>query len=318
MHRLVGYSGTTITNSPSAELFAENGQLESILIPCAAQAQPLPSYLWFWIPLGSSSVFDLEAELNALPLHQPSSSLPSSSSPLPHPFAVPIPMTQSSVSTISTSTNGGSTTDRRQQISLSRIRTFGGGSTLQIPGPISQIDSGHYVALVQNNIGYDRCTTTMYVHSTISIQMEWSSPSNSGSSPPFFTSLKSTGSSTLSNRSHVVRVIRGETVHLRCIVNGFPVNELYWLHNAVPLAMVHHKSSSSPSNSGGLSSESIQHQSSSGSNVPQSEVFNSGGSTSQTIQLYLDEQHKSGMYQCFARTRFQVVQTSVQIVIIGM
>ena len=327
--RIVHRYGSGSISGP-AEIFADNGQLESILLPCAGQAQPLPTYRWFWIPL-SNGPFDWEAELSSMALHQ-SSSGTSSSGALPHSYAIALPVqtvtssssSSSSLSSASSSSSNGQSSNidqmyRRHQMSLSRIRTFGGGSTILIPGPISQIDSGHYVALVQNTIGYDRCITTLYVQTPLSIRMEWSSLVSSFATSQTESSPKLMSDST--NRARMIRAIRGERIQLRCIVNGFPVSDLYWLHNGMPLTTVTATTTSNGNEHGHhhhqmQQQQQQQQQSSSGSSLPQHSDGQS--STIQTIELHLDEQHKSGMYQCFGRNRFQVVQTSVQIVVIGM
>lgn len=328
MHRLGGAAG-----SGFAEIFAENGQLESILIPCAAQAQPLPTYRWFWLPLNAatgSGNFDLDAELAAL--HQTSGkNSGASSTSLPHPQAISIPVQSSGGS-------GGLSIDqanyRRHQMSLSRLRTFGGGSTLLIPGPISQLDSGHYVALVANSVGYERCSAALYVRSPLSVRLQWSSAFSSSSSPSSTSTTSAdrsaSASSSSANRSRsVIRALRGEHIQLRCIVNGFPVSELIWLHNAQPLPPV--GSAGGPVLVGGSppaaalpagESSGVGSTSGSGGGLPRSQSDTQSAlsfdSSISRLELHLDEQSKGGMYQCFARNRFQVVQTSVEVVILGM
>lgn len=262
-----------------------------------------------------------------------SSGLGTAPSSLPHPLAIAIPPAQSSSSLPTSGSNSplSEQLHRRHQLSLSRVRTYGGGSTLQIPGPISPIDSGHYVALVQNSVGYERCTTSLFVRSPLAIRLEWaSSPLTSGSASPLPSSSsfsvatdsnsQSGSSSNRSNRqSPVIRALRGETITLRCLVNGFPVSELYWLHNAQSIAAASTTSLTSDAGAlGGTSGTSSLPSSSSSQSDGQQQQSSRGGNTvSSSLLLQLNEQSKGGMYQCFARNRFQIVQTSAEIVVIG-
>ena len=228
------------------ELDADDGQLEPLLIPCAAHSQPLSTYKWYWIPFGVH--FDWETEIASLLLsqqqqqqQQKSPSTSSSSSSI-NSFAMPIPVQQSNDQSSSQSSNtiGGQNVDpnskeyRRHQLMLSRLRSM--GSTLLITGPITHSNAGHYIAIVANTVGYDRCITTVNVRSPLTVRID-SVPIQGVSSK------KSTMMPTPhlrqqqqqfyqeSKQPRIIRGVRGETIRIRCTVHGFPLSDVYWLHN---------------------------------------------------------------------------------------
>lgn len=312
------------------EIFAQNGQLESILIPCAAHAQPLPHYQWYWIPFGVQ--FNWETEIASLLLKQqqkPKVRQGSTSSTTVNTFAVPIPIQ-------STGNNGDNQNEdesllrqltRRHQMSLSRLRSF--GSTLLIPGPISQTNAGHYVAIVTSSVGYDRCITTVNVRSPLSVRIIQGDSHNS--------SVVDTAN------KPVIRAIRGDRLQLRCVVSGFPLTDVYWLHNTQPVGgsgavsgVVSPSNAAVPVNQQLVSTNNFYYHYNhyethigEPNSSPLKSLLNvysgpSGSSPSlvdisaiKQLTLQLDEQTRSGMYQCFANNRFEVVQSAVQIQVIG-
>ncbi|XP_075585762.1 uncharacterized protein LOC124494681 isoform X5 [Dermatophagoides farinae] len=355
------------------ELDADDGQLEPLLIPCAAHSQPLSTYKWYWIPFGVH--FDWETEIASLLLsqqqqqqqQQKSPSTSSSSSSI-NSFAMPIPVQQSNDQSSSQSSNtiGGQNVDpnskeyRRHQLMLSRLRSM--GSTLLITGPITHSNAGHYIAIVANTVGYDRCITTVNVRSPLTVRID-SVPIQGVSSK------KSTMMPTPhlrqqqqqfyqeSKQPRIIRGVRGETIRIRCTVHGFPLSDVYWLHNTQVILVnsgqsgrdgneqqqeqklqpavnyhYHHgvvnldSLSSSPSGyypgsgSGNLRSRIKMNTANylqvyaTDMNVDQANSNNRRDiSAIQHLDLALDDRSKSGMYQCFARNRFETTQATIQV-----
>lgn len=287
------------------EIFAQDGQLESLLIACAAHAQPLPQYKWYWIPFGID--FDWETEIASLLLRQ-------KQKPGVNSFAYSIP----------TGSERNENDElmlrqltRRQQISLGRVRSY--GSTLLLPGPIGQSNSGHYVAIVSNSVGYDRCISTVNVRSSLSVVIvenveQWKSNSSLGDS--------SAASGSSSRRQPLIRAVRGDTVQLKCIVNGFPLADVHWLHNtlavtsgqATKTSNEHYYHYNHNNDDNFETTKSIKSllafASVSGMNVAEISAI-------KQLDLSLTDQSQAGMYQCFARNRFETIQATVQIMVIG-
>lgn len=290
-----------------AEIFASEHQNEPILIPCAGQAQPQAKYHWFWIPFtalpgGEQSDMSWDNELADLVSSiAGNSGGGSSSSSMLTKLAIPI------------KPSGGG-----DDLGLGASRLKNLGSTLVIQGPIGQSDSGYYIGIVSNTIGYDRCLTTVYVRSLLKVKLEV--VKETLSDPEHDYRMKTTTTTiSFNNNQTTVRVVRGQSARLRCSVSGFPVSSIYWLHNTMPL-LPNEKSSSPSSSSSYLML--FNHQQQQPHSSP--DRFSMGTlmpSTPTTIVresvLKMDEQKQSGIYQCFARNRFETSQASLELMVIG-
>lgn len=320
------------------EIYANEGQLDPLLIPCAAHSQPFSTYRWYWIPFGVH--FDWETEIASLLLSQQKSkpntgSVSSSITSVLSSFAMSIPSTDTSSMMIEPGNQKLSSADqkqreqRRQQLILSRLRSM--DSTLIIPGPIGQANAGHYVAIVANNVGYDRCITTVNVRSSLSVRIEpiqvSSSKSQESKHKPPNQKMK----------SKIIRVVRGETIRLRCIVQGFPLTDVYWLHNTNYIANSNaasdvHQKFPTPAinyhynNYGNIRSDPNYFQTKSNSFIKsnsgvkhQQQMLQEDKDISaiQHLDLVLNDRGRSGMYQCFASNPFETVQATIQIQVIG-
>lgn len=278
------------------EVLAQNGQLDPIMIPCAAQAQPQATYKWYWIPftviddlnyrtmstLHANNDFNWETEIVNMILRQSSSSS-SSGATSGHTSSQPIPI---SLDISESSASNG--------ISHGRIKNL--GSTLYIPGPIEQKDSGHYVALVSNSIGQDKCVSTVYVRTPLTVRLEM-----------VLADDQLADTTRPSTRSQF-KVVRGHRVRFRCTVTGSPTTDVYWLHNTAPIDSAHKlvspvvRDSESGDRQGSATGTASRH---------------SDISAIRHLELLLDDPKQSGMYQCLARNRFEVAQGTIELLVIG-
>lgn len=298
------------------EIFASEHQSEPILIPCAGQAQPQAKYHWFWIPfsaLPGGEQLDVSwdnelADLVASIAGNSGGGGGGGSSMLTK-LAVPI----------KPSGGGGGGGGDDLGLGTSRLRNL--GSTLVIQGPISQSNSGYYIGIVSNTIGYDRCLTTVYVRSLLKLRLEVVKETPNAELDYRTTASMST-TATIANRT-IVRVVRGQSARLRCSVSGFPVSSVYWLHNTMPV-LLNDKTNSANSVSSssylmmfGQQQQPPPQQSSSPDRFSMGTLLPPPPTMVRELVLRMDEQKQSGMYQCFARNRFETSQASVELMVIG-
>ncbi|UXI18792.1 hypothetical protein NH340_JMT04735 [Sarcoptes scabiei] len=324
------------------DIYADEGQMNPLLIPCAANSHPIAQYKWFWIPFDQSHQTRTQSMKQSLKGEKNSKDYESE--------------------------------QRRHQLLVSsRLRSL--DSTLMIPGPISQSNAGHYVAIVVNNVGYDRCITTVNVRASLSIELDHipiiripSSASNNNENDPSYRDDTVRYQSIIINHHHHRRrnfAIRGQTIRLRCLIRGFPLDQISWLHNTEliinnPQQQSKHRQESNRYQTIKNENENIvpasnyyyhqnekiddhhnsrQHQRTNLYDINELndvdvDVDNDDNrfdvtdenlnairfkeiSAIQHLDLFLDDQKKSGMYQCFARNRFETIQSTIQIVVIG-